>query len=92
MSTRTPFWRSPRWREVLHPETRLASVEGLAAGTGLLTGSVARAATVDARCPSCDAGGEVVVIDLVAHAVSLRCPTCGHRWMVDDAEVQHLPH
>ena len=88
---RTPFWRSSWWRGVLHPENRLASVEGLAAGTGLLTGSVARSTTVVAHCPACAAGGEVVVIDLVDHAVSLRCPSCGHRWMMDQAEVEHLP-
>lgn len=91
MASRTPFWRSTRWRQVLHPEHRMASVEGLAAGTGLLTGSVARSASVDVHCPSCDSGGEVVVIDLVAHAVSLRCPTCGHRWVLDQDEVEHLP-
>ncbi len=87
-----PFWRSARWREVFHPESSLATVEGLAAGTGLLTGSVAQATDVDATCPSCAGGGEVVVIDLVAHAVSLRCRTCGHRWMLDESVVRHGDH
>jgi hypothetical protein len=85
MAQRTRFWRSPRWRDVMHPDGDLAQVEGLAAGTGLLTGDVARhRAAVPAVCPSCDGTGEVVVIDLVAHAVSRRCRLCGHRWTVEE--------
>jgi len=90
MASLTPFWRSARWREAVRPGAPQAHVEGLAAGTGLLTGSLARSVgRVDALCPACDADGEIVVIDLVAHAVSLRCPACGHRWAVDEAEIHH---
>lgn len=89
MATRTSFWRSGRWREVLLPDSRLASAEGLAAGTGLLTGSVARsAANVQEPCPECRTDGDVVVIDLIDQAVSLRCPRCGHRWNM--RETSHL--
>ena len=90
MASRTPFWRSARWRDVMHPDSSIATVEGLAAGTGLLTGSIARNARVEAHCPSCAGGGEVVVIDLVAHAVSLRCRSCGHRWEMAQSEVDQL--
>lgn len=75
------FWSSPRWQKVLHVDSDLAEVEGLAAGTGLLTGDIARTRSVAAEpCPECDGQGDVVVIDLVINQVSRRCQSCGHRW------------
>ena len=44
MAERTRFWRSNRWRDALRPDTDMAQAEGLAAGTGLLTGTVAKTA------------------------------------------------
>lgn len=61
----------------------MAEAEGLAAGTGLLTGDLARGRLVDAvPCPACAGPGEVIVIDLVTQVVSRRCSRCGHRWDV----------
>ena len=86
MTERTRFWRSPRWLDALRPDSDLAEAEGLAAGTGLLTGTVARtsatARTVEADgvCPNCDGTTEIVVVDLVVHATTLRCQSCGRRW------------
>ncbi len=77
-----PFSRLPRrWRRALEVDSDLAELEGLAAGTGLLTGDLARAAgTAPERCPICGGGAEPVVIDLVAHLVDRRCLACTHRW------------
>ena len=86
MGERERFWRSNRWRQALRPDVDLAEAEGLAAGTGLLTGTVAKtapsaeAAVSAVRCPACGSDGEVVVVDLVAHDSTLRCPSCGERW------------
>lgn len=86
MSERARFWRSSRWREALRPDSDLAQAEGLAAGTGLLTGTVARSAgatkVADAHpdCPSCSGPSEIVVVDLIVHATTLRCLECGRRW------------
>lgn len=69
----------------MRPDSDLAQAEGLAAGTGLLTGTVAKTAgakvavTVN-RCPACGGKSEVVVVDLVAEATTLRCQSCGRRW------------
>ncbi len=81
MFRRPHFWQNPHWRKVLSPDINLAEAEGLAAGTGLLTGDIARGAEM-ARlpCPECNGVGDVVVIDLVALVVSRRCQVCGHRW------------
>ena len=89
MSERGRFWRSSRWREALRPDSDLAQAEGLAAGTGLLTGTVARSVGTrkvslhDARCPGCDGPSEIVVVDLVAEATTLRCTECGRRWTTE---------
>ncbi len=86
MSDRVRFWRSNRWREALRPDVDLAEAEGLAAGTGLLTGTVARTAGVGKAgaagqaCPHCGGTSEIVVVDLVASATTLRCQACGRRW------------
>lgn len=59
----------------------LAGVEGLAAGTGLLTGDLARAAGTEVvACPRCAGASEPVVIDLVAGLVVRACLRCEHRW------------
>jgi hypothetical protein len=89
MTDRARFWRSSRWRDALRPDVDLAQAEGLAAGTGLLTGEVARSVQVrrgtELRpdCPACDGPGEIVVVDLVAAQTTLRCRSCGRRWTVD---------
>jgi predicted Zn finger-like uncharacterized protein len=86
MADRGRFRKTSRWRDALRPDSDLAQAEGLAAGTGLLTGTVARsvgvrtASTADASCPSCGAASEIVVVDLIVHATTLRCPSCAHRW------------
>jgi len=86
MAERTRFWRSSRWRDALRPDSDLAEAEGLAAGTGLLTGTVARTAPtaqameVNPPCPSCSGTSEIVVVDLVVHATTLRCRSCARRW------------
>ena len=89
MAERARFWRSNRWREALRPDSDLAQAEGLAAGTGLLTGTVAKSATLgkiaigNPTCPSCDGRSEIVVVDLIVHATTLRCQSCGRRWTLD---------
>lgn len=86
MAERARFWRSNRWRDALRPDADLAQAEGLAAGTGLLTGTVAKAAgahkvaVLDTGCPSCGGDGELVVVDLVAATTTLRCLSCSRRW------------
>ena len=87
MRDRGRFWRSERFRDVLRPDSDLAEAEGLAAGTGLLTGSVARTAgpqkvALDASCPSCGGTSEIVVVDLIVGATTLRCQSCTRRWTV----------
>lgn len=89
MSERGRFWRSSRWREALRPDSDLAQAEGLAAGTGLLTGTVAKSvgtrkvSITDATCPTCGGPSEIVVVDLVAEATTLRCTDCGRRWTAE---------
>ncbi len=86
MAERARFWRTNRWRNALHPDTDLAQAEGLAAGTGLLTGTLAKSASahkvavLDAGCPSCGGDGEIVVVDLVAASTTMRCLSCARRW------------
>ncbi|MFN8019613.1 MAG: hypothetical protein U0P45_16035 [Acidimicrobiales bacterium] len=87
MSERSRFWRSNRWREALRPDSDLAQAEGLAAGTGLLTGTVAKKTAAvgkvvppSSHCPTCGGTSEIVVVDLVAEATTLRCRSCGRRW------------
>lgn len=86
MAERARFWRTTRWRDALRPDADLAAAEGLAAGTGLLTGTVARTAgtrkvaAVDIACGGCGTPAEIVVVDLVADTTTLRCPSCGRRW------------
>lgn len=75
-----------RWRDALKPDVDLAAAEGLAAGTGLLTGDVARSSPhrPHSPCPTCSGPGEVVVVDLIVHATTMRCTECGRRWTVSD--------
>lgn len=84
MSERVRHLLPKRWREALRLDADLAQAEGLAAGTGLLTGDVARSsvrpAPAESTCPECRGSAEVVVVDLVDHATTLRCTTCGHGW------------
>jgi hypothetical protein len=81
MSRRTRFWQSPRWRRVLQVDGGLAEAEGLAAGTGLLTGDLVRSASPSpSPCPECRGQGDVVVIDLVSSVTSRCCQACSHRW------------
>ena len=89
MATRVRSFLPKRWRDALRPDVHLASAEGLAAGTGLLTGDVARAAVsqrlVQAPCPRCRSlDPEVLVVDLVARSTTLRCRSCGHGWHTED--------
>ncbi|HWJ60520.1 MAG TPA: hypothetical protein VNS19_01005 [Acidimicrobiales bacterium] len=86
MAVRARFWRSNRWRDALRPDSDLAEAEGLAAGTGLLTGTVAKSAgtakvaVANPMCPTCSGPSEIVVVDLVVHSTTLRCQSCGRRW------------
>ena len=60
--------------------------EGLAAGTGLLTGLLADRSTRSPRageleCPACGHRAAFTdVIDLVEHRTFHRCAACRHRW------------
>ncbi len=82
MALRTRFWRSSWWRDALHDDDAMAQAEGLAAGTGLLTGELVRTTPATASaCPLCVGVGDVVAIDLIAESVSHRCRSCGHRWI-----------
>ena len=89
MADRGRFWRSARLREVLRPDSDLAEAEGLAAGTGLLTGTVARTAGAqkvarETSCPSCGGDSEIVVVDLIVGATTLRCQSCTRRWTIQN--------
>ena len=70
----------------LRPDSDLAQAEGLAAGTGLLTGTVARSAgqrkvlVPNPQCPQCSGTSEIVVVDLIVQSTTLRCTSCGRRW------------
>lgn len=75
------FWRSSRWRKVLQVDSDLAEAEGLAAGTGLLTGSLVDEADLPGgSCPRCDGEGEVVSIDLLDGEIVRRCRSCAFPW------------
>jgi predicted RNA-binding Zn-ribbon protein involved in translation (DUF1610 family) len=59
--------------------------EGLAAGTGLLTGSVAeKVATEVVACPQCGKPAVVDVLDLVDREARYVCTACAYRWTVRD--------
>lgn len=90
MSVHRRFWHTSPWRKALLPDRGMAEAEGLAAGTGLLTGEVARASDAPTvACPVCHHAAEVVVIDLVAQQTSRSCPSCGHRWTSDEPVGSH---
>jgi hypothetical protein len=72
-----------RW---LRPRTNdHARTEGMAAGTGLLTGSVADAyAATASNCPRCRSKAVAIhVVDLVERRTDLCCQRCGHYWSAD---------
>jgi rubredoxin len=73
-----------RWLSRVDHRLRMrgpAQDEGLAAGTGLLTGESARErAGAGATCPECGNGAEAVAIDLVRFRVAWHCDACGHEW------------
>ena len=73
----------------LGPLGRRDREEGLAAGTGLLTGSTAegRAPQAVPTCPHGDGTGHVVVIDLISQAITWRCGTCATEWQTVDVPV-----
>jgi hypothetical protein len=59
--------------------------EGMAAGTGLLTGSVAEQAVHEVTdCPQCSRPAVVDVLDLVDKQARYVCTACAHRWTVRD--------
>ena len=49
-------------------------------GTVARTAPTAQAMEVNPPCPSCNGTSEIVVVDLVVHATTLRCRSCGRRW------------
>ena len=69
--------------------------EGMAAGTGLLTGSVADGYAADAStCPRCNTRAVAIhVVDLVERKTDLCCRRCRHYWSVSGvpAEVPGRP-
>lgn len=73
-------WVNARLPRALKVDSGLAEAEGLAAGTGLLTGDVVRGLGMSAPCPDCGRRGEALVIDLVTNSVSRSCQRCGLRW------------
>lgn len=73
-------WASSRWPRALKVDRGLAEAEGLAAGTGLLTGDIARTRAMWAPCPECGGRGDALVIDLIGNSVSRRCERCTLRW------------
>ena len=63
-----------------------AREEGLAAGTGILTGRVAeRVPTPVAVCGHCEHPAVVDVLDLVEKKAGYVCTHCAHRWTVQMA-------
>lgn len=75
------------WQKVLQVDSDHAEIEGLAAGTGLLTGDLTRsAAASNVPCPRCGKPGEVTAIDLVAQVTHRRCRSCAHAWSISEAE------
>ena len=82
------FWRSPLWQKVLRVDSDHAEVEGLAAGTGLLTGDLTRSTvTGPAPCPRCRKSSEVVAVDLLTEITHLRCRSCAHAWATGAAGI-----
>lgn len=82
------FWQTPTWKELFALDDDLAEAEGLAAGTGLLTGDLAEATPVRRRpCPRCQSDKEVEVesVDLIAVEISRRCQSCGYAWTVSES-------
>jgi hypothetical protein len=74
------------WLERLraHWLSRSDHAEGLAAGTGLLTGRAAEGRAGEApSCPGCGEPGHIDVIDLVARETRYACG-CGRRWVRTD--------
>jgi hypothetical protein len=71
-------WLRPRSNE--HART-----EGMAAGTGLLTGSVADLyAETGTSCPRCRSASVAYhVVDLVERRTELSCRRCAHYWSMD---------
>lgn len=80
------------WRRVWGHHA--AQDEGLAAGTGLLTGTTARVAADDiARpCPECKGQATIAVIDLVAHEATWRCRDCNHEWVESGIPARRRAH
>lgn len=89
MLGRSKSRKPPRWLDALRPDADLAQAEGLAAGTGLLTGSVARSVAEQRStlpsppCPTCAAESEIVVVDLIVGATTRRCQRCSYRWTTE---------
>jgi hypothetical protein len=82
------FWQSPKWRELFALDDDLAEAEGLAAGTGLLTGGLVDATPVqEVACPRCGGVDDVEVesVDLIASEITRRCRGCGLAWTVAEA-------
>ncbi len=89
--SRLRFWHSDGWRRILKVDSDLAEAEGLAAGTGLLTGSLVEdAALPRAECPRCSGTGEVVSIDLLDGEVVRRCRSCAQAW--SERRAQRVRH
>lgn len=80
-----------RIRDLLRPLD--AREEGLAAGTGVLTGKVAERAVTDVQeCPMCRRDAAVVdALDLVEKVAHHVCTACNYRWS-DRRVTVHAPH
>lgn len=82
------FWRSPMWQKLLRVDSDHAEAEGLAAGTGLLTGDLTWSTVTSAEpCPRCRKPGEAVAVDLLTKMTHRRCPSCAHAWATDEVRV-----
>jgi hypothetical protein len=73
-----------RWRTA-RADQDSAHVEGLAAGTGLLTGAIAERRAREAQvppepCPACGDLGDVSAVDLVVRRTVRTCVACRHQW------------
>lgn len=87
------FWRSSGWRKAFKVDSDHAEIEGLAAGTGLLTGDLTRTASAgEAPCPRCGGAGEVVAVDLVASSTHRRCRSCAHSWASVNSQTTTVEH
>lgn len=78
-----PFWQKSTWREIFSLDRDPAEAEGLAAGTGILTGDLAGGSGVSAvPCTRCGSTSAVSVetIDLVIGEVTRRCGRCALVW------------